>query len=496
MVYYRDSQSERPPLSCILPHLYLGAETDVTQDGLSDRGISYVLSVSRCCPQPSFLPQSQYLRIPIDDSLRDDLLPWIPQALHFIDGAMSLGCSVLVHCAAGISRSPALAVAYVMYSLKMDLDHAYRFVKERRPTISPNFNFLGQLQLFQGTLSLKNNNNTNLHTQSQSVEPLDNCLQPTNDKNNSSSTVSLLTKLNLQSNMDNNCIINGHTEDSKVNVHCENKNNQVENIQSQGQHDEVMKPEFTLSLSDKLGALSLHTNPVELQRPVSIPSQTPKLNPLKPTSLQIPSGRISLAEKRQSLTLSLTPLSAGPHTHQKGSTGNSNDLKQSSTCSSTVIQMGESDGLGRVKMEMPVVETRTEPKEVNRFSSKQASARQSCSRSHKKKSKLNRDNPTSSFSRANEEQQTSKTKLLNNSSTSSQRQIQGPCGIATSPLELLEKEVIGGVEAVEGMDGDQSPLSPVSLTINKILDWGERMLLGVLLGPHIKVGQAALPYRC
>lgn len=115
-----------------------------------------MLSVSRCSPQPTFLPNSQYLRIPIDDSLRDDLLPWIPQALRFIgkyivlqlrlaelvhalhllcltlvlclvlDGAMSLGCSVLVHCAAGISRSPALAVAYIMYRLGMDLDHAYR----------------------------------------------------------------------------------------------------------------------------------------------------------------------------------------------------------------------------------------------------------------------------------------------------------------------------------------------------------------------------------
>lgn len=119
-----------------------------------------MLSVSRCSPQPTFLPKSQYLRNPIDDSLRDDLLPWIPQALRFIgkhpvqdclhqlefaellrallllyltiflclvlDGAMSLGCSVLVHCAAGISRSPALAVAYIMYRLGMDLDHAYR----------------------------------------------------------------------------------------------------------------------------------------------------------------------------------------------------------------------------------------------------------------------------------------------------------------------------------------------------------------------------------
>lgn len=34
---------------------------------------------------------------------------------------------MLVHCAAGISRSPALAVAYIMYSLEMDLDHAYRY---------------------------------------------------------------------------------------------------------------------------------------------------------------------------------------------------------------------------------------------------------------------------------------------------------------------------------------------------------------------------------
>lgn len=43
------------------------------------------------------------------------------------DAAMSSGASVLVHCAAGISRSPALAVAYIMYSLGMDLDQAYRY---------------------------------------------------------------------------------------------------------------------------------------------------------------------------------------------------------------------------------------------------------------------------------------------------------------------------------------------------------------------------------
>lgn len=147
MVFYRERENgtrERPPLSLILPHLYLGAETDVTQvimfsfsrsvyridslalvigksvvfpqctenaplpedqnvlifrvlclsfsralptrlqDCLGARGISYVLSMSRYSPQPTFLPRSQYLRIPIEDSLRDDLLPHIPEALRFI----------------------------------------------------------------------------------------------------------------------------------------------------------------------------------------------------------------------------------------------------------------------------------------------------------------------------------------------------------------------------------------------------------------------------
>lgn len=37
------------------------------------------------------------------------------------------GC-VLVHCLAGVSRSPTLAIAYIMHSLGMSMDEAYRFV--------------------------------------------------------------------------------------------------------------------------------------------------------------------------------------------------------------------------------------------------------------------------------------------------------------------------------------------------------------------------------
>uniref|UniRef100_A0A1A8NHG5 Dual specificity phosphatase 16 n=1 Tax=Nothobranchius pienaari TaxID=704102 RepID=A0A1A8NHG5_9TELE len=134
----------------ILPHLYLGCQRDVlNKDLMQQNDIAYVLNASKTCPKPDFIPDSHFLRVPVNDSFCEKILPWLDRSVEFIETAKASDARVLVHCLAGISRSATIAIAYIMKRMDMSLDEAYRFVKEKRPTISPNFNFLGQLLDFE-----------------------------------------------------------------------------------------------------------------------------------------------------------------------------------------------------------------------------------------------------------------------------------------------------------------------------------------------------------
>lgn len=134
----------------ILPHLYLGCQRDVlNKDLMQQNDIAFVLNASNTCPKPDFIPESHFLRVPVNDSFCEKILPWLDRSVEFIEKAKTCNARVLVHCLAGISRSATIAIAYIMKRMNMSLDEAYRFVKEKRPTISPNFNFLGQLLDFE-----------------------------------------------------------------------------------------------------------------------------------------------------------------------------------------------------------------------------------------------------------------------------------------------------------------------------------------------------------
>ncbi|CAL1269795.1 unnamed protein product, partial [Larinioides sclopetarius] len=141
----------------ILPFLYLGSQFDaMNKELLKDYNITYELNVSTSCPQPEFVPEGHFMRIPVNDTYSEKLLPYFPEAFNFLDKVREGNGCVLVHCLAGISRSATVAIAYVMRYMRLSSDDGYRYVKSKRPTISPNFNFLGQLLEYEKQLRREN----------------------------------------------------------------------------------------------------------------------------------------------------------------------------------------------------------------------------------------------------------------------------------------------------------------------------------------------------
>ncbi len=72
---------------------------------------------------------------------------------NFINNALEKGEVVYVHCAAGVSRSASLVIAFLMWKQKKDFSTVYDFVKKLRKCISPNIHFCGCLLLYEQFLN-------------------------------------------------------------------------------------------------------------------------------------------------------------------------------------------------------------------------------------------------------------------------------------------------------------------------------------------------------
>jgi len=81
----------------------------------------------------------------IDDSPEEDLLVVFPSCVSFIQQALGEGKNVLVHCAAGISRSSSVVCAFIMYVDHIPFEQALEQVRKARPIVSPNHGFRKQL---------------------------------------------------------------------------------------------------------------------------------------------------------------------------------------------------------------------------------------------------------------------------------------------------------------------------------------------------------------
>ena len=121
---------ENHPTSQVLPYLFLGNMRDASDaEELRRLGIKFVLNVTAKPPVYAPEPDIVYKQLEASDDGVQNLKQFFEEAFEFIDRAKASSNGVLIHCQAGVSRSPTIAVAYLMKYYPMAMSDAYKFVK-------------------------------------------------------------------------------------------------------------------------------------------------------------------------------------------------------------------------------------------------------------------------------------------------------------------------------------------------------------------------------
>jgi hypothetical protein len=150
------NHDETHSLASPLPHaitedLFLGDYQSSKNPILLNLGVTGVVNAAGGLPNP-LAGQLRYLKVNLPDSALSDIQSHFPAVIKFVNQVRSKGGKVLINCAAGVSRSATLVIAYLMSSQKMTLREAYRKVKAIRACVDPNPGFAAQLVEFEISL--------------------------------------------------------------------------------------------------------------------------------------------------------------------------------------------------------------------------------------------------------------------------------------------------------------------------------------------------------
>jgi len=154
-----ESQEERQrrrktDMAQLCDYLYLGTGRDANNHlELERKNITAILNTSFEWDLRHPIPENiMYKKLDLIDCDQEDIYSKFEESYQFINEARKANKNVLVHCRAGKSRSPAIAISYLMKAKNMRLKDAYDFVLEKRYFVRPNNGFVDQLMKYERVL--------------------------------------------------------------------------------------------------------------------------------------------------------------------------------------------------------------------------------------------------------------------------------------------------------------------------------------------------------
>lgn len=135
----------------ILPRIFLGsAQVAKNWNWLRTNKITHILDIGKNNPE-LFNKAIQYLSIPLEDSVDAILTPNLLNKCHqfIMQAQLNPRASILIHCFAGVSRSPTILASFLMRRNKWGLEKALSTIRDRRPVIRINPGFYKQLSEYR-----------------------------------------------------------------------------------------------------------------------------------------------------------------------------------------------------------------------------------------------------------------------------------------------------------------------------------------------------------
>jgi hypothetical protein len=141
----------------IIPNVWLG-NLKAAQDEqfLKNAGIQAVFNATKDAPFHSSI-RRRY-RIPVDDNLQEEEIRnmelWSYEIVYKLMKEYKEGRPILIHCHAGMQRSPAVTAMFLMTLYHIGLDQAKAYIKQKRPiAFFPSANFEKSMRGFERSIT-------------------------------------------------------------------------------------------------------------------------------------------------------------------------------------------------------------------------------------------------------------------------------------------------------------------------------------------------------
>lgn len=117
--------------------IWIGSYESVVNDDLMNNKIDVVLNMAIECDYTLKQPKTQLVKIGIEDG-RLTNCGVFRKAAEVVYNARANDQAVLVHCAAGVSRSATAVLSYLMIYERMGWSNALSYVQASRPCVNPH----------------------------------------------------------------------------------------------------------------------------------------------------------------------------------------------------------------------------------------------------------------------------------------------------------------------------------------------------------------------